>query len=53
MEAVLVIDAANDRIHCGIFDSTEKPKYKFYSETPNKKSAVLQEWANDVIRRGK
>jgi len=52
-EAVFVIDAANNSIHCGIFHSGEKPKYRFYSETPKAMPAVLQSWTDDVIKRGK
>ena len=49
-EAMIVIDLSAKTIHCGIVNTSAKTKYRSFSETPNDKPAVLENWANQLLK---
>lgn len=52
IEAVLLIDVSKNSITVGVFNSSDKSQFKYYSETPNEKpSAILKQWEKDIAKR--
>jgi hypothetical protein len=49
-EAVIVIDLSAKTIHCGIVNTSAKTKYRSFSEAPNDKPAILENWANQLLK---
>lgn len=48
-EAMIVIDLSAKTIHCGIVNTALKTKYRSFSEAPNDKPAVLEDWAQQLL----
>lgn len=52
IEAILVIDISNNSITVGMFNSSNNPQFKYYSETPDEKPlSVINQWEKDIAKR--
>jgi len=49
-EAMIVIDLSSKTIHGGIVNTSAKTKYRSFSEAPNDKPALLENWANQLLK---
>ena len=54
IEAIVIVDVANNSITIGMFDSSGKQRFRYFSETPDAKPvAAMRQWEKDLNERSR